>query len=120
MDLAISGGEDSLLESLSFDLPPTASYAQQRRLVSYLPSGASNLNLNGLRWHGEIPMETGLTLQPSESVQSSLIPEPLFCSSLMDALSNFQDKIVYWWRLCGGRRHVRTGAPYFQKDDNEL
>ena len=49
MDLVISGGEDSLLESLSFDLPPSSSYVQQRRLVSYYPSGASTFSPSGVR-----------------------------------------------------------------------
>ena len=49
MDMVISGGEDSLLESLSFDLPSTTSYVQQRRLVSYYPSGASTFSPNGVR-----------------------------------------------------------------------
>ena len=49
MDLVISGGEDSLLESLSFDLPPSSSYVQQRRLVSCYPSGASTFSPNGVR-----------------------------------------------------------------------
>ena len=49
MDMVISGGEDSLLESLSFELPATTSYIQSRRLVSYFPSGASNLSTNGVR-----------------------------------------------------------------------
>ena len=49
MDLVISGGEDSLLESLSFDLPPSSSYIQNRRYVSYYPSGASTYAPNGVR-----------------------------------------------------------------------
>ena len=49
MDMDISGSEDSLLESLSFDLPATTSYVQQRRLVSYYPSGASTFSPNGVR-----------------------------------------------------------------------
>ena len=49
MDMVISGGEDSLLESLSFDLPATTSYVQSRRLVSYYPSGASTFSPNGVR-----------------------------------------------------------------------
>lgn len=49
MDMVISGGEGSLLESLSFDLPPTTSYIHQRRLVSYYLSGASTLSPNGVR-----------------------------------------------------------------------
>ena len=49
MDLVISGTESSLLESLSFDLPPSSSYVQQRRLVSFYPSGASTFSPNGVR-----------------------------------------------------------------------
>ena len=49
MDLVISGGEDTLLESLNFSLPPSTSYVQQRRLVSYYPSGASTLSPAGVR-----------------------------------------------------------------------
>ena len=49
MDLVISGGEDSLLESLSFDLPPSSSYVQSRRLVSYYPNGASTYSPSGVR-----------------------------------------------------------------------
>ena len=49
MDMVIAGGEDSLLESLSFDLPATTSYVQQRRLVSYYPSGATTFSPNGVK-----------------------------------------------------------------------
>ena len=49
MDMVISGGEDSLLESLSFDLPATTSYVQNRRLVSYYPSGSSTFSPDGVR-----------------------------------------------------------------------
>ena len=49
MDLVISGGEDALLKSLDFKLPPSSSYVQQRRLVSYYPSGASTFSPNGVR-----------------------------------------------------------------------
>ena len=49
MDLVISGGEDSLLESLSFDLPPSSSYIQTKRYVSYYPSGASTYSPSGVR-----------------------------------------------------------------------
>jgi hypothetical protein len=49
MDLVISGGEDTLLESLNFSLPPSTSYVQQRRLVSYYPSGASTFSPSGVR-----------------------------------------------------------------------
>ena len=48
MDLVVVGSEDSLLQSLSFDLPPTTSYVQQRRLVSYYPSGASTFQPDGV------------------------------------------------------------------------
>ena len=49
MDLVLSGGEDSLLESLSFDLPPTTSYVAQRRLASYFPPVASNFSPTRVR-----------------------------------------------------------------------
>ena len=49
MDLVISGGEDSLLDSLSFDLPPSSSYIQNKRYVSYYPSGASTYSPTGVR-----------------------------------------------------------------------
>ena len=49
MDLVISGGEDSLLDSLSFDLPPSSSYIQSKRYVSYYPSGASTYSPTGVR-----------------------------------------------------------------------
>ena len=49
MDLILSGGEESLLQSLDFSLPPTTSYVQSRRLVSYYPSGASNFSPTGVR-----------------------------------------------------------------------
>ena len=49
MDLVISGTDASLLESLSYDLPPSSSYVQQRRLVSFYPSGASTFSPNGVR-----------------------------------------------------------------------
>ena len=49
MDLVISGTESSLLDSLSFDLPPSSQYVQQRRLVSFMPSGASTYSPTGVR-----------------------------------------------------------------------
>ena len=49
MDLVFSGGEDQLLSSLQFKLPPSASYIQERRLVSWYPSGASTFAPNGVR-----------------------------------------------------------------------
>ena len=51
MDLVISGAndEEQLLESLSFNLPSSSSYVQQRRLVSYYPSGASTFSPTGVR-----------------------------------------------------------------------
>ena len=49
MDLVLSGSEDSLLSSLNFDLPPTTSYIQSRRLASYYPIGASNFSPSGVR-----------------------------------------------------------------------
>ena len=49
MDLVISGGEDSLLSSLSFDLPPSSSYVTSKKYVSYYPSGASTYSPNGVR-----------------------------------------------------------------------
>ena len=49
MDLVISGGEDSLLSSLSFDLPPSSSYVTSKRYVSYYPNGASTYSPSGVR-----------------------------------------------------------------------
>lgn len=49
MDLVLSGGEDQLLSSLQFKLPPSASYIQERRLVSWYPSGASTFSPTGVR-----------------------------------------------------------------------
>lgn len=49
MDLVISGTNDSLIDQLSFKLPETASYAQERRLVSAFPSGASQFSPDGVR-----------------------------------------------------------------------
>ena len=49
MDLIVAGSDDSLIEQLSFKLPSTASYAQERRLVSAYPSGASEFSPNGVR-----------------------------------------------------------------------
>jgi hypothetical protein len=49
MDLVLSGGEDQLLSSLQFKLPPSASYIQERKLVSWFPSGASTFSPNGVR-----------------------------------------------------------------------
>ena len=49
MDLIISGGEDSLLDSLSFDLPPSSSYIQTRKYSSFYPSGATTYAPNGVR-----------------------------------------------------------------------
>ena len=45
----MSGGEDQLLSSLQFKLPPSTSYIQERRLVSWYPSGASTFAPNGVR-----------------------------------------------------------------------
>lgn len=49
MDLVLSGGEDQLLSSLQFKLPPSASYIQERRLASFYPSGASSFSPTGVR-----------------------------------------------------------------------
>ncbi len=49
MDLLHSNGEDARLESLKFKLPPSASYMQERRLVSWYPSGASTFSPVGVR-----------------------------------------------------------------------
>ena len=50
MGLVLSGGaEESLLTSLDFSLPPTTSYVQSRRLVSFFPSRASNFSPTGVR-----------------------------------------------------------------------
>ena len=49
MDLVVSGTDDSLVEQLSFKLPSTASYANERRLVSAYPSGASQFSPDGVR-----------------------------------------------------------------------
>jgi hypothetical protein len=49
MDLVVAGGEDQLLKSLDFSLGKTAQYVQERRLVSFYPSGASNFAPNGVR-----------------------------------------------------------------------
>ena len=38
-----------MLDSLSFDLPPSSSYIQSKRYVSYYPSGASTYAPNGVR-----------------------------------------------------------------------
>ena len=48
-DLVIEGTDDSLVEQLSFKLPSTASYANERRLVSAYPSGASQFSPDGVR-----------------------------------------------------------------------
>ena len=49
MDLVVAGADDSLIDQLSFKLPQTASYAQERRLVSAYPSGASSFSPDGVR-----------------------------------------------------------------------
>ena len=49
MDLVVASSDDSLIEQLSFSLPSTASYATERRLVSFYPSGASEFAPNGVR-----------------------------------------------------------------------
>jgi hypothetical protein len=50
MDLVIAGGQsDSLVPQLSFELPSTASYASERRLLSAFPSGASSFSPTGVR-----------------------------------------------------------------------
>ena len=49
MDLVVGGTDDTLVEQLSFKLPSTASYANERRLVSAFPSGASQFLPDGVR-----------------------------------------------------------------------
>ena len=50
MDLVVdSNSQDELLEQLSFKLPGSASYAQERRLVSAYPPGASTFAANGVK-----------------------------------------------------------------------
>jgi hypothetical protein len=51
MDLVVAsaGNDESLMDQLSFRLPGSASYAQERRLVSSHPSGASTFSPDGVR-----------------------------------------------------------------------
>ena len=49
MGLVISGGEDSLLSSLTFELPPSSSYTSARKKSSFCPSGSSTYSPNGVR-----------------------------------------------------------------------
>jgi hypothetical protein len=49
MDLVVSSTEASLIEQLEFKLPPNTSFAQERRLVSAQPSGASQFTPDGVR-----------------------------------------------------------------------
>ena len=49
MDLVVSGGEEQLLKSLDFSIGKTANYVQERRMVSFYPSGASHFSPDGLR-----------------------------------------------------------------------
>ena len=49
MDLVVSGTDDTLVEQLSFKLPSTASYANERRLVSAFPARASRFSPDGVR-----------------------------------------------------------------------
>ena len=111
MDMIISGGEDSLLESLSFDLPATTSYVQSRRLVSYYPSGASTFSPNGVRvcrftiagdsWLDpsslRIYAKLANTSQNGTVLQLADGPAALFR----------KNSAFYRWNLCGGR--IRRG-----------
>ena len=48
MDLAIAANqEDTLIDQLSFQPPPTATYARERRLVQIMPQGANTFSPNG-------------------------------------------------------------------------
>ena len=49
MDLVISGGDDKLVDQISFQLPSTASYATERRLVAAFLTGASQFEPSGVR-----------------------------------------------------------------------
>ena len=48
MDLVISCGDDKLVDLISFQLPSTASYATERRLVAAFPTGASQFEPSGV------------------------------------------------------------------------
>ena len=48
MDLAIAAGQnDTLIDQLSFQPPPVATYARERRLVQVMPQGANTFAPNG-------------------------------------------------------------------------
>ena len=48
MDLAIAANDnETLIDQLSFQPPPVATYARERRLVQVMPQGANTFSPNG-------------------------------------------------------------------------
>ena len=49
METHIQATEDSLIDTLSFKLPNTANFIQDRRSVSFFPSGSNNYSPKGVK-----------------------------------------------------------------------
>ena len=49
METHIQATEDALIDSLSFKLPSTANFIQERRSVSFFPSGSNNYSPKGVK-----------------------------------------------------------------------
>ena len=111
MDLVVSGTEDSLIEQLSFKLPSTSSYAQERRLVSAFPSGASQFSPDGVRvarfvitgenWLDPSTLRLAFKLKNLSATQTLQLASGPWC--LFDQVR----------LLVGGVEVERIGGPYY-------
>ena len=111
MDLVVSGTDDSLVEQLSFKLPSTASYANERRLVSAYPSGASQFAPDGVRvarfvitgenWLDPSTLRLGFRCKNTHATNTLQLASGAWC--LFDQVR----------LLIGGVEVERIGGPYY-------
>ena len=111
MDLVVSGTDDTLVEQLSFKLPSTASYANERRLVSAFPSGASQFSPDGVRvarfvitgenWLDPSTLRLAFKLKNLSATQTLQLVRGPWC--LFDQVR----------LLIGGVEVERIGGPYY-------
>ena len=111
MDLVVSGTDDSLVEQLSFKLPSTASYANERRLVSAYPSGASQFSPDGVRvarfvitgenWLDPSTLRLAFKLKNTHATNTLQLASGPWC--LFDQVR----------LLIGGVEVERIGGPYY-------
>ena len=111
MDLVVAGTEDNLVEQLSFKLPSTSSYANERRLVSAYPSGASQFSPDGVRvarfvitgenWLDPSTLRLACKLKNTHATSTLQLASGPWC--LFDQVR----------LLIGGQEVERIGGPYY-------